>query len=75
MSTNITSEMTILDAADIQAEHRNPLIGLVGFMSGFAALGGVYVALTRHDVAVVAQMGVASVVCGGLALSMARSAH
>jgi hypothetical protein len=75
MSTDITSEMTILDSAETQADHRNPMIGLVGFMGALAGFGAAFVALTRSDVAVVAQMGVAAAVCGGIALTMARTQH
>lgn len=75
MSTDITSELTRLDPAEPGDEHHNPLIGVVGFMSGFAGFGAAYVALTRHDVGVVAQMGVVAAVCGGIALTMARAEH
>jgi hypothetical protein len=75
MSTDTTSDMTLLDPTEIPRERGNPMIGVASFMSGLAGIGAAYVAFTRHDIGVVAQMGVAAAVCGGIALTMARSEH
>ncbi len=72
MSTEITSELTIIDSSEHTEQHHNPMIGLVGFMGGFAGLGAVFVAVTRQDVGVVAQMGVVAAMCGAIAATMAR---
>ena len=73
MSTQLHSDINVSTSADVRDEPRNPLIGMVGFMSAFATLGAVFVAFTRHEAAVVAQLGIAGVACGAIAALMANA--
>jgi hypothetical protein len=70
-ATDTNTDYEMLDTPGVGADQRNPVIAVMGFMSAFAGAGAAYVALTRDDVGVVAQMGVVAAVCGGVALAMA----
>jgi hypothetical protein len=73
MSTQLQSDMNVSSPHDVRDEPRNPLIGMVGFMSVFASVGAVFVAVTRHEPAVVAQLGIAGAACGAIAGLMANA--
>jgi uncharacterized membrane protein len=73
MSTQLHSDMNVSTTHDVRDEPRNPLIGMVGFMSVFASVGAVFVAITRHEPAVVAQLGIAGAACGAIAGLMANA--
>jgi hypothetical protein len=73
MSTQLPSDINFSSSHEVRDEPRNPLIGMVGFMSVFAASGAAFVAVTRHEVAVVAQLGIAAAACGAIAGLMASA--
>jgi hypothetical protein len=73
MSTQLQSDMNVSSPHDVRDEPRNPLIGMVGFMAAFASIGAVFVAVTRHEPAVVAQLGIAGAACGAIAGLMASA--
>ena len=73
MSTQLQSELNLSTTHDVRSEPRNPLIGMVGFMAVFASAGAVFVAITRHQPAVVVQLGIAGAACGAIAGLMANA--
>jgi hypothetical protein len=73
MSTQLQSEINLATAHDVSDEPRNPLSGMVGFMAVFASVGAVFVAFTRDQPAVVAQLGIAGAACGAIAGLMASA--
>jgi uncharacterized membrane protein len=75
MSTQLQSDINVSAPQDGRDEPRNPLIGMVVFMAVFASVGAVFVALTRHEPAVVAQLGIAGAACGAIAALMASADH
>jgi hypothetical protein len=73
MSTQLQSDMNVSTTHELRDEPRNPLIGMVGFMAAFASVGAVFVAVTRHEPAVVAQLGIAGAACAAIAGLMANA--
>jgi hypothetical protein len=71
-ATNTSNDYDLLETPEITTQQRNPVVGLMGFMAAFSGAGAAYVAATRDDVGVIAQMGVVAAVCGGIALAVAR---
>ena len=74
-ATDTTTDYDLLETSEAGTAQRNPVVGLMGFMSAFSGAGAAYVAVTRDDIGVVTQMGVVAAVCGAIALAMARQAH
>ena len=69
--TELTTD-TAGDSSSVRDEPRNPLIGMVGFMSVFAAFGATYVGITRHDPAVVTQLGITATICAVICAVIAK---
>ena len=73
MSTDVSTDYPITDTKQVRDQPHNPLIGMVGFMSAFAAVGAAFVGITRHEMAIVTQLGIVAMVCGALAGLMASA--
>jgi hypothetical protein len=72
MSNDIASDISVRDEQRVEHAQHNPIIGFVAFLAVFAAFAAVFVQVTRHDVAAVAEMGIVALVCGALSMMMAH---